>query len=228
MSNWWLGTALILASTFATLKLQSVKAIASNLNSREISTLKNQQTKLLAQQQPVCSQLATGYSKVYAFETQSFCIGICQTDEEFFYLRQSRTNPQELLILPATAVFGGKVFQAIDGKTIYFVGIDANGHYSSVMHNDDEIVFEPEIQSSVIDSTPGDRFQPAFTESIPWLNNGENSLDTNNNRDNSESTNWKVCTLDRSKLHPMLNDWQKLFNASLKTSDNCQAQFTSN
>lgn len=225
MSNWWQGTALALATILAMLKVQSVKAIDSNLEEKEISIVKNRWTTLLAQKNPACLPLATNHSKVYAFETRNFCIAICQADDEFFYLRQSRANPTELLILPATAVFGGTVFQAIDGKTVYFVGIDDNGHYSSVMRNDDEVVFEPEIQPPMLELPNSDRPASAFTETIPNIpfltNSGENPLESDNLDKFDGESDWEMCAQDKSKLHPLLNSWQKLLNAPLKTASDC-------
>ena len=85
------------------------------------------------------------YLEIYGFETKNYYINICQSDSSFYYHHQSKHNAENALLIPAT-LLRGNVFQAISGKTKYFVGRDGNVHYSSVMQNNSEIVLEPELQ----------------------------------------------------------------------------------
>jgi hypothetical protein len=92
-----------------------------------------------------CHNVNTAYQEVYGFETENYYINICQLDEEFFYYRQSKLDASNKLLIPAESILRGDVFQATAGRTTYFVGIESDRYYSSVMSNNNEIVFEPEI-----------------------------------------------------------------------------------
>ena len=91
-----------------------------------------------------CSNINTAYQKVYSFETENHHINICQLGNKFYYYRQSKVNANNILV-PAEAVVRGSVFQAQADETTYFVGIDSDRYYSSVMSNNNEIVLELEI-----------------------------------------------------------------------------------
>ncbi|MGL5831833.1 MAG: hypothetical protein ACRC1Z_01210 [Waterburya sp.] len=92
-----------------------------------------------------CHNVSAAYQEVYGFETENYYINICQLDDEFFYYRQSKLDASNKLLIPAESILRGDVFQATAGRTTYFVGIESDRYYSSVMSNNNEIVFEPEI-----------------------------------------------------------------------------------
>lgn len=92
-----------------------------------------------------CHNVNPAYQEVYGFETENHYINICQLDNEFFYYRQSKIDASNKLLIPAESILRGDVFQATARKTTYFVGIESDRYYSSVMSNNNEIVFEPEI-----------------------------------------------------------------------------------
>lgn len=92
-----------------------------------------------------CHNVSTAYQEVYGFETENYYINICQLDDEFFYYRQSKLDASNKLLIPAESILQGDVFQATADRTTYFVGIESDRYYSSVMSNNNEIVFEPEI-----------------------------------------------------------------------------------
>lgn len=94
-----------------------------------------------------CRNINTAYQKVYSFETENHHISICQSGNKFYYYRQSKLDANNNLLVRAEALVRGNVFQAKVGKTTYFVGIDSDRYYSSVMSNNNEIVFEPETPS---------------------------------------------------------------------------------
>jgi len=99
-----------------------------------------------------CNNVNTAYQEVYRFETENHHINICQLDSEFYYYRQSKSDVKNRLLIPAESLVRGDVFQATAGKTTYFVGMDSDRYYSSVMSNDNEIVFEPEIPAAPVAS----------------------------------------------------------------------------
>ncbi|MDJ0593557.1 MAG: hypothetical protein QNJ72_26830 [Pleurocapsa sp. MO_226.B13] len=189
---------------------------SSNHNYLEANYQKT--TNLLAQKMLSCQGIEVSYQEVYSFETENYYINICQFGDDFYYYRQSKSNLENDLLIPAEVVFGGKVFQATDGKTTYFVGKDGDRYYSSVMHNDDEIVFEPELRPepqvfanirqrranlssrNALDRPKSDR--TATRES-------DRPQDRPNNTENSS-----VCTQDRTAFDPEFDDWQNLLGKS--------------
>lgn len=93
-----------------------------------------------------CQKLNIAYQEIYSFETENYYINVCQLESSFYYYRQAKFDRNNILLIPAQAIFSGDTFQAFEGKTTYFVGKDGDRHYSSVMLNNHEIVFEPELQ----------------------------------------------------------------------------------
>lgn len=155
-----------------------------------------------------CQAIDPAFRDIYSFETENYYINICQLGDNFYYRRQAKGDVETLLI-PAEAVYQGDVFQASDSKTTYFVGKDGDRHYSSVMHNDDEIVFEPELQPP-----------PAVSSELAEANvaaektkqgNVAVEIDDSQN-DSSESA--RVCASEKSAFHPNLEGWQKLLGKS--------------
>jgi hypothetical protein len=223
MINWWKKNIWIIPLIFAVFKIQSSSAIAAKTNvlfdSFTTSVIENRGLKswLLAKSSNTCQQFHSQYQQVYEFETQSSYIGICQQENDYFYYRQSKLSPEKSLLLPAKIVFGGNIYQAVDGKTIYFVGIDNNGYYSSVMNNNNEIIFEPEI----------DRQAATLAEITIPTGAGENISDESNSHEvkndrfpssmgeNSDRTS-PICTQDRTDLAPEFNGWQEFIGESPK------------
>ncbi|PSB09376.1 hypothetical protein C7B62_13445 [Pleurocapsa sp. CCALA 161] len=95
-----------------------------------------------------CRNLNTTYQNVYSFETENHHINICQVGKKFYYYRQSKLDANDNLLVPAEALVRGNIFLAKAGKMTYFVGMDSDRYYSSVMSNNNEIVFEPQISAS--------------------------------------------------------------------------------
>ena len=158
-----------------------------------------------------CEAIDPAYLEVYGFETQNYYIGICQLADDFYYYRQSKHNQTEILI-PAQSV-SRDFFQATDGKTVYFVGKDGGRYYSSVMQNNNEMVFEPELQlpsatlsQDVVDTNP----------EVPQANNA--SLELDKLGENSEPI-ARVCVSEQSAFHPRLDGWQKLIGKSPDTAN---------
>jgi hypothetical protein len=172
-----------------------------------------------AQLTPKCEIINSTYQEIYSFETEDYYINICQLGDDFYYHRQAKFE-QNTVLIPAQAVFSGNVFQATDGKTDYFVGKNGDRYYSSVMKNNHEIVFEPELQQYPA-------LSPELTEANATLprdleiNQASNaSLELDNPDDASESV--LICTQEKSAFHPFLAGWQKLRGKSTAiANENC-------
>ena len=153
---------LLTAISLAVVKVNGIDGIARALhhapktfflttsNSNFTSSSIYAQAQVYAQAQGTCQQLGQDYEEVYAFLTHNFYINICRQGDSFYYYRQSKSNPEQSIVLKATAVRGGKVFKAVKGKMTYFVGVNANGYYSSVMQPNNEIVVEPEVKPETL------------------------------------------------------------------------------
>lgn len=174
----------------------------------------------LARQQNSCKNINSAYQEIYSFETDNYYISICQLADRFYYHRQSKFDNDSILLIPARTISHGGIFQATSRGTTYFVGRDGDRYYSSVMQNDNEIVFEPELQlssDSVLArdiaeansqlSIDGVRVERATNASLE-LDLPENSLD---------SQQALICTgADTSTSH--LHSWQQLLGESLDTA----------
>lgn len=152
-----------------------------------------------------CEAIDPAYLEVYGFETQNYYIGICQLADDFYYYRQSKQSQTEILI-PAQSV-SRDFFQATDGKTVYFVGKNSDRYYSSVMQNNNEMVFEPELQ--LPSATLSQDVVDANSE-VAQADNASLELDL---AEDSTSV-ARVCVSERSALHPHLDGWQKLIGKS--------------
>lgn len=152
-----------------------------------------------------CQAIGSKSREIYSFETQDYYINICKLGETFYYRRQSK-NDVETLLIPAEVVFRGDVFQATNKETTYFVGKNGDRHYSSVMQNNNEIVFEPELQQPI-----------AVSSELPAANiAADNSKEGNNiaikidSSQNNSQESVGVCTSEESASHPSLDGWHKL------------------
>lgn len=159
----------------------------------------NQNSLLLVSNQRICQQIGREYQEIYSFETQNFYINICRLKDNYFYHRQSKLNPRYQIVLPAKLVFGGDYYQAVDGHTIYLVGMNSDGYYSSVMQNNNQIIFEPEIKSS------------STIAQNSWTNN----LNLNEDNENANANEMgQICTNDKNDLRPSLSGWQEFIGTS--------------
>lgn len=76
-----------------------------------------------------CQQINSDYQEVYAFETASFYINICQKDDLYFYSGEAKQSdkPEEILSLrnsifiPAIPLDNHRGFQAENGNVSYVV-----------------------------------------------------------------------------------------------------------
>lgn len=227
MNIWWKTTISIVAVILLFRASKPIKVFAKPMSDvigfsvSKFSKPQNFQSWLSAKNNSYCQQVETNYTEVYAFETQNYYIGICQLEDNFFYYRLSKNGEEDELVIPAQAVFGNGIFQATKNKVTYFVGMDANGYYSSVMKNENEIIFEPELRSSAtvlssnrepvkavatdrdrdnteLDSSPRNRVRPQLSSS-----------NYHNSSDNSQ-----ICTRDKTDFHPRLQGWQGFIGES--------------
>ena len=154
-----------------------------------------------------CQSLGAEYRDFYNFQTRNYYINICAKGEAWFYYRKAKSNPNDALLIPATVVFGGDVFKAVDRKVTYFVGINSDGYYSSVMYGNNQMIFEPELLN-----VPAVATQETTVTSVEVSNS-----DTDLQNSDIDTGYWRVCTEDRDDLHPYLNGWQKFIGQPLNT-----------
>ncbi|MGL6344385.1 MAG: hypothetical protein ACRC80_35210 [Waterburya sp.] len=68
-----------------------------------------------------CQQLGAEYQEVYAFETTSFYINICQKDNVYFYSGEAKQSDQNSIFIPAFPLKNQQGFQAVNGNLSYLV-----------------------------------------------------------------------------------------------------------
>lgn len=76
-----------------------------------------------------CQQLNPEYQDVYAFETPSYHINICQQDQMYFYAGEAKQNDrqdssktlQNSIFMPAEPLENYRGFQAVNGNVTYLV-----------------------------------------------------------------------------------------------------------
>lgn len=141
MKNLWIKIAWIAGAilSFTGISKQMVDACQTGSN-------ENKSQLLLVQNLDFCQQLKPDYQAVHAFETQNFYINVCSHQQKYYYHRKSKQNPDHSILLPANSILNGNIFQAIDRGKTYIVGTNAEGYYSSVMHKNNEIIFEPALK----------------------------------------------------------------------------------
>ncbi len=155
MINWYKQTYLfiILIGSFfwghSSLLATSKTKVISNSSSSYFTKSNREMNIPVAQKAEACASIDSRYREVYSFETEDYYINICQLKGSFYYYRQSKSDQDEAILAPAQSVFSGDIFQANYGKTVYFVGKDGDRYYSTVMQNNSEIVFEPELEPPV-------------------------------------------------------------------------------
>lgn len=190
--------------------------LSHNLNSAPAQEL--DRSRWLARTAVRCEAIDPTYLEVYGFETQNYYIGICQLADDFYYYRQSKQHQTEILV-PAQAV-SRDFFQASDGKTVYFVGKNGDRYYSSVMQNDNEMVFEPELQlpSATLSQDVVDASSELSQADLSTNQASNASLEFDNSAENSEPV-AQVCVREQSASHPHLEGWQKLIGKSPDTAN---------
>jgi len=172
-----------------------------------------------------CHNINTLYQEVYSFETENYYINICQLDSKFYYYRQSKLNHNTNILIPARAVSRGDVFQATVGKTTYFVGMDSDRHYSSVMLNNNEIVFEPELRTAEGNTRESlAEVKSTSSQTIGYQQGRASNNDLDNaslELDNPEGNRDQVliCAREKSAFHPHLEGWQRLIGRSLASAN---------
>lgn len=68
-----------------------------------------------------CQQISTDYQEVYAFETPSFHINICQKENAYFYSGEAKQSNTSSIFIPATPLVHSRGFQAQNGNVSYVV-----------------------------------------------------------------------------------------------------------
>ena len=68
-----------------------------------------------------CQQISSEYQEVYAFETPSFFVNICQKDDIYFYSGEAKRRNANSIFIPATPLEHNRGFQAKNGNVSYTV-----------------------------------------------------------------------------------------------------------
>ena len=182
------------------------------------------QNSKLSPEESSCQKIDTIYKDIYNFETENYYISICQQGNNFYYHRQSKLDPTKVILIPARVAFGGNVFQATSGKTVYFVGKEGDRYYSSVMLNSNEIVLEPALLPTPTSFTPDiiDRGL-SFSFDDVKLNNLDQTINASwhlkFSADRRNKHNSLTCIQDSSVLNPNLDRWQNLIGKSTKVAN---------
>lgn len=79
-----------------------------------------------------CQQLGTDYQEVYAFETDSFYINICQKDRLYFYSGEPKQSDRSSIFIPAVPLQNNRGFQATNGNVTYLVVLPFSIQESSI------------------------------------------------------------------------------------------------
>ena len=200
-------------SAVAAVEERSQTAINLSQTQNYLSDRSN--TKWIARTTFECEAVNSASSEIYSFETRKYRISICQLGDDFYYYRRAKNSETEILI-PAKVVYQSNIFQATDGNTIYFVGKHGDRYYSSVMHNTNEIVFEPELPSAALSQNFIEANSNLTKDSInaPQANNVSLELSKLETVPDSD----KTCIREKSTLHPDLNGWQELIGSSPHTA----------
>ncbi len=164
--------------------------------------------ELSTSEQPkdICKSVGSEFQQFYNFETRNYHIGICRQDEKWVYYRRPKSNPGDPLLLSAELVFGGDVFKAEDGKLTYFVGVNSDGYYSSVMYGNNQLIFEPQVSKNSSLAQEQDSIKSSLL-----INEAET---VNRQGVPSEQDYWNICTEDPNDAHPYLHGWQKFIGES--------------
>lgn len=68
-----------------------------------------------------CQELGAEYLEVYAFETASFYVNICQKGDRYFFSSEAKPENGGSIFIPAYPVEDGRGYQANNGNTSYLV-----------------------------------------------------------------------------------------------------------
>ena len=178
----------------------------------------------LSPEESKCQKIDTIYQDIYNFETENYYISICQQGNSFYYHRESKLDPTNVILIPARIAFGGNVFQATSGKTVYFVGKEGNRYYSSVMLNSNEIVLEPALLPTPTSFTPDIvNSGVSFSFDNIRLNNLKQTINADSHpelsADRRNKDNSLICIQDSSVLNPNLDRWQNLIGKSTEVAN---------
>ena len=75
-----------------------------------------------------CQQISSDYQEVYAFETDSFYINICQKDNLYFYAGEAKQRDDSSIFIPAVPLDNNRGFRAINGNVSYVAILPFQNH----------------------------------------------------------------------------------------------------
>lgn len=68
-----------------------------------------------------CQEIGREYREVYAFETASFYVNICQHGDRYFYSSEAKQEGVSSIFVPAYPLKNGKGYRGINGNVSYLV-----------------------------------------------------------------------------------------------------------
>ncbi|MEL6578930.1 MAG: hypothetical protein AAFQ14_04205 [Cyanobacteria bacterium J06621_12] len=90
-----------------------------------------------------CQQISLDYQEVYAFETASFYVNICQKDDTYFYSGEAKQSDVNSIFIPAKPLEQNRGFQAQNGNVSYIVILpfpQQNNQQSSAIEPEEAIL----------------------------------------------------------------------------------------
>ena len=110
--------------------VSTVVAIAlSNVGSEAVASSDGNYSFTIASQWHDCQQIGSSYQAVYAFETATSYVNICQKDNAYFYLGEAKQNNdpkgvyplQNSIFIPAYPLENRRGFKAENGNLSYWI-----------------------------------------------------------------------------------------------------------
>ena len=83
-----------------------------------------------------CQQISSDYREVYAFETDSFYINICQKDNLYFYAGEAKQRSANSIFIPAVPLDNNRGFQATNGNVSYVAILPFQNHSDTLKPNE--------------------------------------------------------------------------------------------
>ena len=83
-----------------------------------------------------CQQISSDYREVYAFETDSFYINICQKDNLYFYAGEAKQRSANSIFIPAVPLDNNRGFQATNGNVSYVAILPLQNHSDTLKPNE--------------------------------------------------------------------------------------------
>ena len=134
-----------------------------------------------------CQQINADYQEVYAFETASFYINICQKDDVYFYSGEAKqsdrqngtTTLENSIFIPAEPLDNYRGFQAKNGNVSYLVILPFSATDQSSTLNPEEAILTIKRNGQLVSVESSLSKYCAHSEAIAFEGIDLNFLDSN-------------------------------------------------